>query len=154
MEDSIRTFLQSDSFQSTYPNVYSKWLKAEESLYTADWEKHLTNIGHDCREAIQEFADVLIHRHDLQDSYPDKNKDIRRIQAVINQEKDQLGQREKDFLDALCQYWKSVSGLIQRQEHGIQDVKTSLSWEDGRRVVFQSAIIMFEVDSSLHRINQ
>jgi hypothetical protein len=46
-------------------------------------------------------------------------------------------------------YWGTVNDLIQRQEHGAQREGGALAWEDGRRVVFQTAIVMFEIDRSL-----
>jgi hypothetical protein len=38
---------------------------------------------------------------------------------------------------------------VQRQEHGAQKEGRPLVWEDGRRVVFQTAIVMFELDRAL-----
>lgn len=49
------------------------------------------------------------------------------------------------MLDALVVYWGTVSDLIQRQEHGAQKEGEALRWEDGRRVVFQTAVVMFEI---------
>lgn len=77
---------------------------------------------------------------------------------VIEHFKSQLGDREKVFLlavtaylDALLEYWRSVSGLIQRQEHGNQKVGSELTWEDARRAVFQTGIVLFELDRALRR---
>ncbi len=157
-ESYVKNFLNAEQFRKNYPQAYEKWLQAEENLWVEDWETQLTKIGHDCREAIQKFAETLINRYQLQHKYPDQNKDIGRIKAVIEQRKEKLSQKEKKFLDSLLEYldslleyWKALSGLVQRQEHGIQDVNESLTWEDGRRVVFQTAIVMFEVDRSLSR---
>ena len=81
-------------------------------------------------------------------TWPDKSRDINRIQAVVDQRRSQLGTTAA-LLDALVSYWRVVSGLVQRQEHGAQKEGRPLVWEDGRRVVFQTAIIMFEVDRML-----
>jgi hypothetical protein len=70
---------------------------------------------------------------------------------VLDLQAKQLGTTEKPFLDALLGYWGTVSDLIQRQEHGGQKEGQSLVWEDGRRVVFQTAVVMFEIDRSLSR---
>jgi hypothetical protein len=59
---------------------------------------------------------------------------------------------EKPFLEALIAYWGTVSDLIQRQEHGSQKEGKELVWEDGRRVVFQTAMVMLEFDKSLSNI--
>lgn len=152
VENYARNFLNAEPFRRKYPQAYEKWLQAEACLWREDWETQITNIGHDCREAVQKFAEILINRYQLHQEYPDQNKDIGRIKAVIEQRKENLSQKEKKFLESLVDYWKALSGLVQRQEHGIQDVDESLTWEDGRRVVFQTAIVMFEVDRSLSRV--
>jgi hypothetical protein len=46
-------------------------------------------------------------------------------------------------------YWGTVSDLVQRQEHGAQKQGAELTWEDARRVVFQTAIVMYEVSRAL-----
>lgn len=153
VESYVENSLNAEQFRKKYPHAYEKWQRAEASLWREDWETQLTNIGHDCREAIQKFAETLINQSQLQQEYPDQNKDIGRIKAVIEQRKENLSHREKKFLDGLVDYWKALSGLVQRQEHGIQDIDRSLTWEDGRRVVFQTAIVMFEVDRSLSRVD-
>lgn len=49
------------------------------------------------------------------------------------------------MLDALLVYWGAVNDLIQRQEHGATKEGEALRWEDGRQVVFQTAVVMFEI---------
>ena len=64
-----------------------------------------------------------------------------------------VGGRSKMFLDALLEYWKTVSSLVQRQEHGAQREKENLIWADGRRDVCQTLLVMYEVDKALSRGN-
>ena len=59
-----------------------------------------------------------------------------------------LGETHQAFLHALLTYWGTVSDLVQRQEHGAVRDKEPLTWEDTRRVVFQTAIVMFEIARS------
>lgn len=63
-----------------------------------------------------------------------------------------LGTTEEPFLEAVVAYWGTVADLIERQEHGAQKEGEALTWEDARRIVFHTAIVMFEVDRSLSRI--
>ena len=77
--------------------------------------------------------------------------DINRIKSVLLGEANRLGKTEKEFLNALLEYWKTISSLVQRQEHGAEREKKDLLWEDGRRVVFQTLIVMYEVDRALSR---
>ncbi|MBD2033627.1 hypothetical protein H6F76_00925 [Leptolyngbya sp. FACHB-321] len=151
VETEVRSYFSTSQFQEKHPKAYKKWLDAEEMLWKSDSEQQLTVIGHLCREAMQEFADSIIRQYQLSESSVDKAKTVIRIRRVLNLKKESLGQTEKPFLDALLPYWGTVSDLIQRQEHGAQKEGKPLVWEDGRRVVFQTAIVMFEIDRALAR---
>jgi hypothetical protein len=126
-------------------------LQAESLLWECDSREQLTAIGHFCREALQEFATALADEHQPADVDKDIQHTVARIKAVLGLRRGDLGKTEKQFLDALITYWGTVSDLSQRQEHGAQKEGELLIWEDSRRVVFQTAIVMFEVDRSLSR---
>ena len=52
------------------------------------------------------------------------------------------------FLDTLVKYWGAVMGLVQRQVHeGEKGVP--LTESDARRTLFQTMLVMHEIDSSL-----
>jgi hypothetical protein len=131
--------------------AYQKWLQAESILWSSDSEQQLTSIGHLCREALQEFATALVDHYQPPNVDSDKAHTVARLKAILNLSRDQLVSTEKPFLDALVAYWGTVSDIIQRQEHGGQKEGRPLVWEDARRVVFQTAILMFEIDNSLLR---
>ena len=101
---------------------------------------------------MQEFATALVNQYQPPNAGPDKAHTVARIRAVLKLRGDQLGETEKSFLDAILAYWGTVSDLVQRQEHGAQKEGETLVWEDGRRVVFQTALVMFEIDSALSRV--
>jgi hypothetical protein len=149
IEQSIRSHLSANEFRKRYPSAYKKWHDAEGLLWGSDSEVQLTAIGHLCREAIQEFATAAVERFHPTDVDGDKANDVNRIRCVLQMRASRLGDTERSFLDALVEYWKAVSSLVQRQEHGGQKEGRILVWEDGRRVVFQTAVLMFEVDSAL-----
>lgn len=90
---------------------------------------------------MQEFATALVDKFRPSDVASDKAHVVARIKAVLEEKKKRLGSTGKQFLDALVAYWGAVSDLVQRQEHGAQKEGSSLTWEDGRRVVFQTAMI-------------
>jgi hypothetical protein len=69
--------------------------------------------------------------------------------AVIARHGGQLGEARSHLLDALLAYWGEVNDLLQRQEHGGQKEGEPLTWEDGRRAVFHTAIVMYEIDRTL-----
>jgi len=149
LQATVRDYLSSSEFTKKYPNAFQKWADADNLLWQTDSEKQQTTIGHLCREAVQEFATHLVQKYNLEIVDENKAHDVARIKAVINSPSAKLGKTEKPFLEALISYWGAVSDLVQRQEHGGQKEGQPLVWEDARRVVFQTAIVMFEIDSAL-----
>ena len=146
---SVRNYLIAESFRQRYPVAYQKWAEAEDMLWSSDSEHQLTTIGHLCREAVQEFASHLVEQHKPANAPEDKLSTVARMRAIFNHYKGNLGDKEMACLDALFVYWGTVIDLIQRQEHGGQKEGAPLVWEDGRRVVFQTALVMFEIDHSI-----
>jgi len=151
VENETRQYILSTQFKSDYVAAYQKWVMAEALLWGADSEQQYTTIGHHCREAMQEFADALIKRRSPSNVEPDKAKTVARVRAILELYAVNLGRTEKAFLDALLVYWGTVSDLTQRQEHGSQNVECPLIWEDARRVIFQTLLVIFEVDRALSR---
>jgi BMFP domain-containing protein YqiC len=151
VEASIRAYLDADGFKLRHPEAYNKWTEAESIVWSDNSEQQLTVIGHLCREALQEFTNKLVER--IRPSEVDENRAHieNRIRAVLANQGNQLGTTERPFLDALVRYWRTVSDIVQRQEHGSQREVSLLTGEDGRRVVFQTAVVMFEIDRALAR---
>jgi hypothetical protein len=145
----VRSYLDSQSFGLSHPNSFQKWLEAEQLLWGSDSQRQLTTIGHLCREAAQEFATELVDSWTPSDVDSDVKHVVARVRAVLDQHREKLTTTEKPFLDALIAYWGALSDLIQRQEHGAQKEGDVLVWEDARRIVFQTAVAMFEIDRSL-----
>jgi hypothetical protein len=158
VEKHIENYLNADTFRSKYSAAYNEWVKAEALLWKDNSIDEMKTIGHHCRVALQEFASVLIKLYPSPDSEQNKEKTKNRILDVIKLKKSQLGEKENKlleasvtYLDSLFSYFDSVNGLAQRQEHGLPEGEF-LKLEDGRRVVFQTAVIMFEIDRSLSRL--
>jgi hypothetical protein len=149
VEEHLMRYLDSDAFRRSYPEAHRKWVEAAERLWASDSQQQLTTIGHLCREAMQAFATGLVEHHQPPGVNTDRAHDVARIRSVLQQHAAKLGTTAAPFLDALLAYWGTVSDLVQRQEHGAQKEGRPLVWEDGRRVVFQTAIVMFEVDRAL-----
>jgi hypothetical protein len=149
IENYIKNYLESNLFSDRFPNAYQKWIDAEKLLWNSDSSTQFTTIGHLCRESVQEFTSRIVEIYNPSDISPDKSLTVSRMRSVIDKQKGNLGSKERTFLDALMGYWGTVIDLIQREEHGGIKEGEPLEWEDGRRVVFQTAIIMFEIDRSL-----
>lgn len=149
VEAMIRSYLSAERFRQKYPKAYQKWAEAETKLWESESGPQLTTIGHLCREAMQEFVTVLVDQYQPGEIDKDKAHTIVRLRSVLELRANQLGKTEEPFLDALLAYWKTLNKLVQRQEHGAQKEGESLVWEDGRRVIFQTCVVMFEIDRAL-----
>lgn len=149
VENFIHSYLDGEKFQQKYPSAYQKWIEAERILWGSDSEQQLTTIGHLCREAIQEFVTALVEHHQPPNVTNNKANTVARMKAILNLHTEKFGTTIKPFLDALLVCWGTTSDLIQRQEHGGQKEGDALIWEDGRRVVFSTGLVMFEIDRAL-----
>lgn len=150
-QKTITSYLDRPSFQRSYRQAYAKWAEAAALLWSSQPEGRLTSIGHLCREATQEFAEALAKRHGVSADKKQKSKTVARVKAVLDKVSGELGDTEREFLEALLSYWRRLSELVARQEHDLQKEGGTLLWEDARRVVFQTAVVMFEIDRSLER---
>ena len=142
-------YLNAITFQQSHPKAYGKWCAAEELLWKSDSQNQLTTIGHLCREAGQEFADDLVKHYQPPDVTTDKTKTKDRLKAVIRKKVIEVGETKESFYDALIAYWYTLIDLVQRQEHAGLKEGQPLTWEDGRIVVFNTLIVMFEIDKAL-----
>ena len=149
IEATIMAHLNGEPFRARYPEAHQKWAQASDRLWSSDSERELTVIGHLCREAMQAFATTLVDRYQPPSVDPNPQHAVARLRAVLRHRRDQLGTTELPFLEALVTYWGTVIDLVQRQEHGAQREGKPLVWEDARRVVFQTANVIFEIDRSL-----
>jgi hypothetical protein len=70
---------------------------------------------------------------------------------VIDHNRGALGKRRQALLDALLALWDAID-LIQRQEHGEQKGGSPLSWNDGRRIVYITMLLMIEFASIVDEI--
>jgi hypothetical protein len=146
VERDIRDYVHGDAFGKKYGVAFSKWAEAERMLWATDSERQLTTIGHHCREAAQAFATALVSEFKPPDVDADPAHTVARIKSVLAVHRENLGDAHTAYLAALLAYWGTVNDLIQRQEHAAQRESETLKWEDGRRVVFSTLLVMYELD--------
>lgn len=146
LENSIRQYLDSESFACNFPEAYEKWCQAEKLLWESENKKHYTIIGHLCREAMQAFADEIVIKVKVPIVDSNKAHTVKKIRNVLQTTSTLVtGKTNSAFLEALLAYWGTVSDLAQRQEHGEAKKGDDLVWEDARRIVFQSFLVMYEI---------
>lgn len=149
IEGDIVRYLDAEQFQRAFPDAYARWKEASDLLWGANSERELSTIGHKCREAVQAFATALLERHEVTDVNPDPAMTRDRLSAVLKTKHAGLGDKHRALLDALFAYWVAAVDFLQRQEHSAHREGEPLGWEDGRRAVFQTAAVMFEIERSL-----
>lgn len=148
VESEPQRFLNSDSFQRRHPASFALWSDAQKLLWGAESEENLTTIGLRCREALREYAEELVKTFPISEC-PPKDSHTLRLRQVVASRRSVLGGKPTNFLDALVQLWSTVGDLAERQTHGVTKEGNELMWDDARRVVFQTAIVMYEVEQAL-----
>lgn len=136
-------------FKKMHSSASFKWEQAAMLLWSADSMKQLTTIGHLCREALQEFTTSLAHDKKIDLSSIQPAKTVSRLKFIIDNSSSASSKTTKDFLFTLISYWGAVSDLVQRQEHGAQKEGENLVWEDARRVVLYTNLVMYELFRSV-----
>lgn len=152
IENEARHFLASDEFCVRYPEAYERWAEAEALLWAANSANELSTIGHKVRESTQKFASALAEHYEPPGIDPDVTKVKRRVGAVVNLVRPKLGDRRAALIMAMADYWEACIDVIQRQEHGDQKGGGPLTWSDGRRVVFHTAALTFEIAATLEEV--
>jgi len=142
----LKNYLEGDRLRTTYPSAFEKWSKAESKLWESDSAAELSTIGHLCREAMQEFSTTLVNKYQPPNIDNDKSHSIARLKAALTLLDSNIPTTLTPFLNSILSYWGTLSDLVQRQEHSGQREAKPLTWEDGKRVVFHTAVVFSEFD--------
>jgi hypothetical protein len=146
VEAEVRRFLDSERFRKRHAAAYTHWAETAKDVWEADTLARLTGIGHACREALELFVTDLVVAQKLADVNRDPQATVDRLRAVMA-----TLALSKTVRDLLLAYFGTVWDLVQRQEHGGQKEGEILQQEDARRAVFQTALVMFELDRAVGR---
>jgi hypothetical protein len=149
VEAEIRFYLDRE-IRRRYPEAFAALSHAEELVWSSDPESSATKVGHDCREAMQAFANEIVRRLEPPDVMADAGP-TPKIRAALRAAGERLGSTEGEALEALVAWWSSLNDLANRQEHGAQREGQQLVFEDSRRLVFMTAVAISEIDRSLSR---
>jgi hypothetical protein len=150
VEVETRHHLEDERFRAGHPRAYERWAEADSLLWGAGSESAFTQIGLLCREAMQHFASDLVEGLSPDEVDPDPEHVENRIRVAREARRaGPLGKRHRDWLSALVAYWRTVSDLAQRQVHGSKKAGKPLTWEDARRVNFQTLVAMTEIERAI-----
>jgi len=150
LEGYLRAYLEDERFRSEYPAAYARWSEAAAILYDEDASEGIFAAGAKARETLAAFASVLAGGYRPLASSPGSEASTRaRLAAWIQSHRQALGDARCELLEALLQYWRALNDGPRRHSHDAHDVGDELRWEDARRVVVLTALVMVEIDRSL-----
>lgn len=144
-------YLDSEGFQSRHSQAWRKWQSAASLLWAAGDPSDFGNIGFRSRESMKAFVTDLVDMYDPPEVEPDPEKISDRLHDVLEFRQEQLGERSKPFLDALKDYWDKLARRYQLLVHHKTPEAQTLTLNDAKWIVYQTAMVMFEIDRSLSR---
>jgi hypothetical protein len=107
---------------------------------------------------MQAFASSLLERvlplamdphwPDLLADPAQRPEPLEAIASVIGTYRGELGDERYALLGGLVEQWRALLEAVQRHELHPQAVDERLRWEDGRRLVLFTALVMVETDRS------
>jgi hypothetical protein len=139
-----RRLIASKKFAEAFPKVFEPWADAEKLLFAEDTEAQLTTVGHKVREAAQAFATSMIAAYGADEPVADVKAVKKRLGAVIAYNLTRLGPTHQKVLENIGNLWESTVDLIERQEHAAQKEGEPVTWDDGRRIVTLTMVLMVE----------
>ena len=142
----MAAYIDEPTFGTRYPVPYENW-RAALDLFEADPERNAARIGIDCRGAAIAFVNALADLYAVE--LPPGSSPVARehIRSVLKASGTRSA-RVDTYLDALVSYWGAVVGLVQQQVHAAE-AGTPPTQDDARRALFQTLLVMHEIDSTL-----
>lgn len=138
----IGRYVDEERIRASYPGAYEKWRDALD-LFVVDPRRHATRIGHECREALMLFSDILARDVGIEAR---SNETVKKVRAALDA-RDDLSEKVRYVTLA---YFGTTWDLAQRQEHGAIRGNGPLRVDDARRVVFHTMLAMYELDQTIN----
>ena len=156
--DYLRAYLADERFRSTHPLAYGRWLVAWEMLWCADSRAKVISIAWRARDAMDAFSTSLLERCvplAMDPHWPDllagdstRPDPLDGLASVTDAYRDELGAQRSELLGGLLEHWGALLQSVRRHEQRSQAPGERLHWEDGRRLVLFTALVMVEIDRS------
>ena len=118
-------------------------------LWDADSRVKVVALATEAREAMREFACALVDWSEPHAAVQESKDTVVRLSALVEMQRPRLGEDRCALQAALLEYWDALCTAVQRHGDPHQTVQERLRWEDGRRVVVLTALVMVEVDRCL-----
>jgi hypothetical protein len=158
IEDYLRAYLEDQRFSSAHPLARGRWIVAWEMLWCADSRAKVIAVGRRASDAMRAFS-VSMHERcmclAMDSHWPDVLADgsqrpepLDSLASITEAYGEQLGAGRSQLLRELFEPWRALGEKLQRHEQGSQPPDERLRWEDGRRLVLFTALVMVEFDRS------
>jgi len=138
LEAHIGIYLDDEPFRTRHPDAH-KQLQSALDVFSVDPTRQAARIAHDCNEALGLFAESV----DPGGRRSPKTK-IRNALA-----REYPTSHETALASWAASYWQTLSDLARRQEHTARHHGTPLGTAHARRLIFHTAVVMFELDRLL-----
>jgi hypothetical protein len=158
IEEYLRAYLEDERFRSAHPLACGRWIVAWEMLWCADSRSKVIAVGQRASDAMHAFSASMQQRcmpFAMDSHLPDPLVDgsqrpgpLNGLASITDAYGEQLGARRSQLLREMFEPWRALSGKLQRHEQGSQPPDERLRWEDGRRLVLFTALVMVEFDRS------
>jgi hypothetical protein len=158
IEDYLRAYLEDRRFSSAHPLACGRWIVAWEMLWCADSRAKLIGVGQRARDAMQAFSVSMLERClplAMDSHWPDvlaegspRPEPLESLARITEACGEQLGAGRSQLLRDLLEPWRALAETLGRHEHRSQALGERLRWEDGRRLVLFTALVMVEFDRS------
>jgi hypothetical protein len=158
IEDYLRAFLEGESFRSAHPLACGRWVVAWEMVWCADNRAKVIALGQRARTAMLAFAESMVERcvplaidanwPELLAGATQRPEPVDGLLTITQAYRRQLGEERFALLQSLLDDWRSLLERVERHGRGSQAVSERLRWEDGRRLVLFTALVMVETDRS------
>jgi hypothetical protein len=127
-------------------------------LWCADSKAKVIAVAGRASDAMQAFAASLLERctplpmdpqwPTLVTSGSAQGDPLEALVAVLGAYRIALGEPRGELLDALLDHWRALVESMRGHEQRPQAGGERLRWEDGRRLVLFTALVMVEIDRS------
>jgi hypothetical protein len=158
IEDYLRAYLEDQRFRSTHPLACGRWIVAWEMLWCADSRSKVIAVGQRAGDAMRAFSASMHERCmplAMGSQWPDVVADgsqrpgpLDGLASITEAYGKQLGAGRSHLLREIFEPWRALNEKLQRHEQGAQPPDERLRWEDGRRLVLLTALVMVEFDRS------
>jgi hypothetical protein len=156
IEDYLRAYLEDQRFRSVHPLACGRWVVAWEMLWCADSRAKVIAVGQRARAGMRAFSVSMLERcmplamgsrwPDVLDERSQGPGPLDGLASIRQAYGEQLGPGRSQLLLDLFGAWRDLSEKLQRHEQGSQPPDERLRWEDGRRLVLFTALVMVEFD--------